>query len=232
MGARGAARADALLDPAAPYSSPLRCIRLRLPRCYGAPQMSKRVVIALMAALLSAVGACKKKEQAKPEAAVGSAADAVTRAPNDLANAPELEGVTWKRIEVPFGSLELPQDPGWGLVGASEVHGPDGIVIVMQAQDKVAPDRFDKYLTAFVAVQKRDAPKYELTAQTKGTVNGELAARVEGTFDNGTRFVTRDFVIFTKGKVVLVGARMPEATAAKLPSLVGHVARSLQVKER
>ena len=196
--------------------------------------MSKRVVIALLAALLSAATACKKKEQAAQDAGSGSAGsaavDAAAPAANELANAPEPEGVTWKRLEVPFGSLELPQDAGWGLVGSSEIHGPDGVVIVMQPQEKVAPERFEKYLLAFIAVQKRDAPKYELIAQTKGTVNGALAARVEGTFDNGTRFVTRDFLVFTKGKVVLIGARIPEASAAKLPGLVGHVVRSLQVK--
>lgn len=192
------------------------------------PAMMKRLVMAMLtAALMLGAAACKKKSE---QAGAGSGSGSAAADAGNLAVGPEPEGLSWKRIEVPFGSLELPQNAGWGLVGSSEIHGPDGVVIVMQAQDEVGPERFDKYRTAFIAVQKRDAPKYEVKSSLRGTVNGELAARVDGTFDNGTRFITRDFLVFTKGKVVLVGARIPEPHAATLPALIDYVARSLQVK--
>ena len=55
------------------------------------------------------------------------------------------------------------------------------------------------------------------------------AVRVEGTFDNGTRFVTRDYLLFTKGQVVLLSARSPEPGAA-LAGVIDHMARSAKVK--
>ena len=47
---------------------------------------------------------------------------------------------------------------------------------------------------------------------------------------DGTKFVTRDFLIFAKGKVVLLSARTPATNAAALPGLIDHVARSLQLR--
>ncbi len=192
----------------------------------------KRAAMAMAAAMLVLGGAagCKKKEGDKVADGSGSGSgSAVVKQADELATAAEPAGLTWKRIDMPFGSLELPVDAGWNLVG-TDVQGPDGIVIVMQSQDKVTVERMDKFLAAFDALQKRDAPKYEGKALTKGTVNGEAAARVEGSFDNGARFVTRDYLVFTKGKVVVVGARIPEAAAAKLPGVVDHLVRTLQTK--
>lgn len=177
--------------------------------------MMKRAVIALFSALLVlGAAACKKKSEA-PELGLASAA--------------EPQGVTWKRIEVPFGSLELPVDPGWNLVNGGEVQGPDGIVVVMQSQDWAA-DKMDKFLTGFTKMQAEQSPKYEGKATERGQVSGQPAARIEGAFDNGAKFVTRDYLVFTKGKVVVIGARAPEAAAARLPGLVDHAVRSLQVK--
>jgi hypothetical protein len=189
---------------------------------------TKRAAIATaMMLIFGGAAGCKKKGE--DQAAEGSGSgSAVVKQADELATAEEPAGLTWKRIDMPFGSLELPVDAGWNLVG-TDVQGPDGIVIVMQSQDKDV-ERMDKFLSAFNALQKRDAPKYEGKPVAKGTVNGEPAARVEGTFDNGTRFVTRDYLVFTKGKVVVVGARIPEAHAAKLPGVVDHLARTLQVK--
>jgi hypothetical protein len=131
---------------------------------------------------------------------------------------------------VPFGSVELPTGEGWSLPDATQAEGPDGLVIMMQAQDGITPDQVDDYLASYNDVQKRDAPKYAGKTERKGTVAGQPSARVEGTFDNGTKFITRDFLVFTKGKVVMLGARIPEEHAAKLAPVIDHVTRSLQVK--
>ena len=160
-------------------------------------------------------------------AAAGSAAPAAGK---ELADAAEPAGLTWKRSDVPFGSIEVPQGEGWSMPDVTQVEGPDGLVIMLQAQDGISPDQTDEYLASYNDVQKRDAPKYAGKGESKGTVAGQPAVRVEGTFDNGTKFVTRDFLIFTKGKVVLLGSRIPEEHAAKLAPLVDHIARSLQAK--
>lgn len=193
----------------------------------------KRAVIAslLMSALMMTGAACKKKrEQAEDVAATtGSASPAAKVDEKELARAEDPAGVTWKRLDVPFGSVELPVDPGWNLVNA-DVQGPDGIVMVLQAQNADAVKQ-DRFLTAYLAMQKRDGANYVNTAMIKGSVNREPAARIEGTIDsNGTKFVTRDYLVFTKGKMVVIGARIPEAAAAKLPALLDHVVRTLQTK--
>lgn len=194
--------------------------------------MKHRLVIALASSLVL-VAACGKKEEAaagKPGAAdkAGTAGKAAAPA-KDLADAAEPAGVTWTRVEQPFGSLELPSGKGWEIV-ENQLQGDDGTVIMMQSQDGIDADVMSEYLASYDDVQKRDAPKYAGKGSTKGTLAGAPAARVEGTFDNGTAFVTRDYLVFTKQKVVMISARTPATNAAALPGLVDHAARSLQIK--
>lgn len=198
--------------------------------------MTKRAALSTLFLLLCAAGAAcgSKKEGAASDskaAAGDSKPDGDSKAAGkDLADSAEATGLTWKRTDVPFGSVELPQGEGWSLPDSNQAEGPDGVVIMMQAQDGIEPDQIDDYLSSYDDVQKRDAPKYARTSQDKGKVAGQVAARVEGTFDNGTKFVTRDFLVFSKGKVVLLGSRIPAEHAAKLPSIIDHIVRSLQVK--
>jgi hypothetical protein len=150
-------------------------------------------------------------------------------AAKELADAAEPAGITWQRAAQPFGSVELPTGPTWNITDG-QLEGKDGTVVMMQAQVGITPDQLDEYLASYEDVQKRDAPKYAGKPSTKGTVGGAPAVRVEGTFDNGTKFVTRDYLIFTDGKVVALSGRTPEANAAMLPGVIDHIARSLQAK--
>lgn len=168
------------------------------------------------------LAACKGKTEDKPSGTASTSAPAKA----SLATAGEPSGVTWKKITQPFGTIEAPD--GYELVD-NQLEGKDGTVIMLQSQDGIAPEQIDDYLASYDEVQKRDAPKYAGVSTTKGTLGGAVAARVEGTFDNGTAFVTRDFLVFTKGKVVLLGSRTPKANAAALPGVIDHVARSLVV---
>jgi hypothetical protein len=190
---------------------------------------TKALIAAMIWSCLLGATACKKKDSEQSEQSAGSGSAATAAASKDLADSVEPTGVTWKRIDLPFGSLELPIDPGWNLVG-TQVEGKDGIVITMQVQDGITPDLIDEYLASYDEVQKRDAPKYAGTSSTKGTVSGAVAARVEGRFDNDIAFVTRDFLLFTKNKVVVIGGRVPEASAGVLPGIIDHAVRTLQIK--
>lgn len=190
----------------------------------NAKKLARSLILALATAALLGGGAACKKKSGEGEGS-GSAAKLDEK---ELARAEDPAGLTWKRLDVPFGSVELPVDAGWNLVG-TDVQGPDGIVMVLQSQPMAAV-KMDRFLTAYLAMQKRDGANYVNTALVKGTVAGEPAARVEGTIDNGTKFVTRDYLVFTKDKVVVIGARIPEANAAKLPPLLDHVVRTLQAK--
>ena len=184
--------------------------------------------IACLTCLAAAATACgKKKEQAEGD---GSAitSNSAGKTAEELAPAPATAGVTWKRIEMPFGSMDLPADPGWNLVG-TDVQGKDDMVIMLQAQDGITPDQQSSYLKQYGKLQARDAHGYRAKAHV-GTLRGEPAIRIEGTFDNGTKYVTREYLVFAKGKVVALAAHIPATNADKLPGIIDPIARTLLVK--
>ncbi len=187
---------------------------------------------ACLLALGLGMGACKKKEAEQDGSAAGSGSGAVvatgSAAEAELAPAPATAGLTWKRIDMPFGSLELPADPGWNLVG-TDVQGPDDLVLVLQAQEGVTPDQQATYLKQYGKLQARDARGYRAKAHM-GTLRGDPAIRIEGTFDNGTKYVTREYLVFAKDKVIALSAHIPAVNADKLPGIIDQVARTLQVK--
>lgn len=195
--------------------------------------MISRAWCCAVLALGLGIGACKKKEAEQDGSATASGSGAVVAsgsaaAEPELAPAPATAGLTWKRIEMPFGSLELPADPGWNLVG-TDVQGPDDLVLVLQAQEGVTPDQQATYLKQYGKLQARDARGYRAKAHL-GTLRGDPAIRIEGTFDNGTKYVTREYLVFAKDKVVALSAHIPAVNAAKLPGIIDQVARTLQVK--
>lgn len=184
----------------------------------------KRWVLAIS---IAAVVACGGKKDDKPTGGSGGAAPKPAAAV-ELASTADPAGVTWTSLEQPWGTVEIPTGDGWEMV-EGQLQGKDGTVVMLQAQGNITPDLIDDYLVSYEDVQKRDAPKYAGKGNTRGTVSGAPAVRVEGTFDNGTRFVTRDYLLFTKGQVVLLSARAPEPGAA-LAGVIDHMARSAKVK--
>ncbi|MBK7077597.1 MAG: hypothetical protein IPH44_35410 [Myxococcales bacterium] len=190
----------------------------------------KHVAFALIVGI-AAAGCGGKKDPANDPPASGktTAPPPGKAAAAELATAAEPAGITWKAVPQPFGSVELPSGDGWEIV-EGQLEGKDGTVVMMQSQDGITPDQLDDYLASYDEVQRRDAPKYAGKPATKGAVGGAPAVRVEGSFDNGTRFVTRDYLIFAKGKVVMLSARAPEAGASGLAGVIDHVARSATIK--
>lgn len=200
---------------------------------YDAPMQHRSIVIRAILALALAAAACGgKKQDAKQDPPAAANGDkppgSAPSAGSELATAADPPGVEWKAVEQPFGTVELPVGP-WEL-SDNQLDGKDGTVVMLQSQDGITPDQLDEYLASYEDVQRRDAPKYAGKASTKGLVGGARAVRVEGTFDNGTRFVTRDYLIFTERRVLALSARTPEANAANLPGVIDHIARTARSK--
>lgn len=201
-----------------------------------ARRTSRWICASLLVAAL--VGCGKKKEQAEggasaPLDSAGDKAGEPTVSPASgeskaLAPTPTTAGLSWKRITMPFGSLELPADPGWNLVG-TDVQGPDDLVIMLQAQDGVSPAQQRSYLKQYGKLQARDAHGYRAKAEL-GELGGAPAIRIEGSFDNGTKYVTREYLVFAKGKVVALAAHIPAIHGDKLAGIIDPIARSLQVE--
>ena len=189
---------------------------------------------ALVACL--ALAACKGGDKPAPasssENPASPGAKAAPAGVDLLAGAKVPDGTTLTARPVPFGTLSLPTGKGWETSDGTplQVESEDGTVLMLQGQDGIEPSQLDEYLASYDEVQKRDAPKYAEVARTKGTVAGEAAARVEGTFDNGTKFKTRDYVVITrKGKVAMIMGRAPVGAAAdRLPGLVDAIAASVK----
>ena len=185
---------------------------------------ARHLVIAI--ALLAG---CKSKPSGDSGAHAGSATETggSTKAANELITGDGAgpPGVQWKRVETPFGTAELPD-------GGTQVQHEDGTVIMLQAQGGIAPDQLADYLVSYDEVQQRDAPKYAKGKETIGTLKGNTAARVEATFDNGTKFETRDYVIITPtSKVAAISGRAPASVPApRLAALVDHIAATAQIK--
>ncbi len=197
-----------------------------------------RIAHALIAVALVG-GACKGDQPAGSGAAHGGSATetgGASKQPDELitGDAKGPDGVAWKRVETPFGTAELPDGGGWSLHTDTpmQVQHEDGTVIMLQAQGGIDPDQLAEYLTSYDEVQRRDAPKYAKGKETIGSLKGNTAARVESTFDNGTKFETRDYVIITPTrKVAGISGRAPTTVpAARLAALVDHIAATAQIK--
>jgi hypothetical protein len=137
---------------------------------------------------------------------------------------------SFKRVDRPFGSIEIPDGMSWQDSG-TQIQHPDGTVIMLQSQPGIRPEQLDEYLASYDEVQRRSAPEYTARRTTKGRLSGNVAARIEGTFDNGTRFITRDYVMITNRNVVIaVSGRAPSTNGAPLVLLVDYIARSVKAK--
>jgi hypothetical protein len=143
--------------------------------------------------------------------------------------APGPAGFQWQRTDVSgAGSVEVPTGEGWTKEG-TEVHSEKlGITAMVQVQPAVPPEARGQYLSSLVDVNKRDAPKYEVTAQAEGAVAQIVAGRVDGKFDNGTAYATRDYVLFAKGSAVAVMVRGPVAKVADVQAVADHMAVSFR----
>ena len=170
---------------------------------------------------------CNKKS----DAAGGETATETATAEPVLveASAPGPSGYQWERVpQGGLGSVELPKGEGWRKDGNELSNEALNITVMIQQQAGVDASARSEYLQSFIDVNKRDAPKYELAERKEGQVKGHASGRVDGKFDNGTAYSTRDYVMFVKNAVLSVMVRGPVAREAEIRSLADHVAASYQ----
>jgi hypothetical protein len=196
--------------------------------------LAKRwMVVGLTAGL--AVCGCKKLAQLGGQAvekatqASGEQSAAKAEPPLISGAAPGPTGFQWQRTDASgVGSVEVPTGEGWTQEG-TEAHSEKlGITAMVQVQPAVPPEARSEYLSSLIDVNKRDAPKYEVTGKAEGAVAQTVAGRVDGKFDNGTAYATRDYVLFAKGSAVALMVRGPVAKAADVQAIADHMAVSLK----
>lgn len=139
-------------------------------------------------------------------------------------------GQAWSRQPGPagVGTIELPTGGGWEVADGEATHADKDITVMLQGQAGIAPDQAADAVQLIVDANTRDAPKYAVASRTEGIVAGQPGARVDGSFDNGTAYVTRDYVFVGPGGMVAVMARAPTANAAEMGQVVDHIAASFE----
>jgi hypothetical protein len=143
---------------------------------------------------------------------------------------PTLAGVQWERRRLSVtGSAAVPTGGDWMCDASDDVkcHSPSlGITVIVQQQADVDVSGRPDYFQSFIGVNMRDAPGYRVIYQCLGWVGGIKAARVDAEFTSGTRYATRDYVLFAGDAATMVMARGPFERANDVVLLVDQVAAS------
>jgi hypothetical protein len=200
--------------------------------------MRKQQWVAAGIVVAVALLGCKKVKQLTGRAAAGTTqasgekkSAASPAQPALIAGAaPGPAGVQWQRTNHGgVGSVEMPTGAGWTKESgpAFEMHHEKlDITAMIQVQPAVPADARGEYLSSLIDVNKRDAPKYAVVAKVEGGVGPNVAGRVDGKFDNGTAYATRDYVLFVKGAALALMVRGPVARTAEVQSIADHMATS------
>jgi hypothetical protein len=153
---------------------------------------------------------------------------AAPAAPALVKSAPGPAGTAWKRAPTApgIGTVELPDGGGWVSSGSEARHEEKDITVMIQGQTGIDPEQRDEAVEMITAANTKDAPKYAVAATEKGEVMGNPGARIDGSFDNGTAYVTRDYVFISKGGMVALMARAPTAAKDEMHQIVDRMAAS------
>ncbi len=140
-----------------------------------------------------------------------------------------VDGVaTWAENREAGVTVSVPTGDDWSAEKTGNnvsVHSEKlGVTIMLQHQSGIESDRLEEFLALIVESNKRDAPKYSARPTEKGSLAGHPAARLDGEFDNGKAYATRDYVVIgPKGATALM-VRGPKTDAARVQAIADHVA--------
>ena len=191
----------------------------------------------------SIVTACKKKEEEKKEEVTVEKNDNATpkeESKEEKTSEPSLiaessqapEGTEWEDYSAQNAfTVKIPKGVDWEKTESGYLtlhHKKDDITILIQVQGGADASMRDATTDMLISLNKRDAPKYEVIEQPKGSVQTFLASRIDGKFDNGTKYMTRDYVIFVKDNAVALMARAPEGKKDQLYALVDYIASTIK----
>jgi len=138
-------------------------------------------------------------------------------------------GYSWQRATIAnVGSYDLPSGGKWQKDGLGASNGELDVTISVQMQGGVEDSDRAVFMKGLVDANKRDAPKYEILGQQNGQVNKIAAGRVDGKFDNGTAYATRDYVLFNNHVALAMMVRGPIAKQQDVQAIADHLAVSLK----
>jgi hypothetical protein len=150
----------------------------------------------------------------------------------DLRTAEDPAGYAWTTsTRASVATLDVPSGTGWQSDDGAMLevtHEVEGLTVMVQHQAGIPAEMREEYVQSMVDANTRDAPKYEVVERRLGSMAGEPAACVDGRFDNGTRYVTRDCVLFVNDAAMAIMGRGPVERESQLKSVVDHMASSVE----
>lgn len=188
--------------------------------------------IALLTVLLASAcsGAAEAPKDGKPaaEAAADNTAKADTNGPALTGPPVAVDGVaSWTENRDGGFKVDIPGGGDWTAekTGPLTVHSDKlDVTILLQHQSGIEPDQLGEFIDLVRDSNKRDAPKYSDQPPAKGSLAGHPAARIDGEFDNGTAYVTRDYLVISPKGASSVMTRGPKTDAARVQAIADHVA--------
>ncbi|MGE0788056.1 MAG: hypothetical protein AB7S26_20460 [Sandaracinaceae bacterium] len=197
---------------------------------------SLRSILAALAVLAQVGTGCGGEDAADPPASPAApATPTAPTAPTEPAllgdDVPTPAGLTLAPVTLSGVTLRAPSGEGWtsepNPMGSSYYEEASDTTVMIQIQSGVPALARGPYVEGMVGANERDAPGYAVTGRADGSIAGVPAARIDGTFDNGTAYATRDYVVFTGGNAVAIMARAPTAGADTMHAVVDAVAATV-----
>lgn len=180
----------------------------------------------ILAASLLCVGGATSGCNKIAEAVGGSVG---ASGPALVANTAGPAGYAWQPASIPqVGAYELPSGGKWEKSGLGASNDELDITIMVQVQGGIEAGDRSEFVKAVVDANKRDAPKYELLSQQEGQVNKIAAARIDGQFNNGTAYATRDYILIRNHMALAFMVRGPLGKQTEVQAVADHIAASLK----
>ena len=186
------------------------------------PHMRK--ILSCMVVSLALIG-CKSKSD-KPRTQGGS--EVAKQAGKAVAAPVPLPATTlvssWEAAKLEYGSFKRPAGPGWTWEAFTANNDQANITMTFQKlADGDFRDQLKDLQQHLDEANQRDAPKFVKGEQAKLTIAGQTVLRSDATFDNGSKFATRDYIVVTDKGTVTVMTRGPLADKVTVYQLADYV---------
>ena len=141
-------------------------------------------------------------------------------------------GITWKKMDIPhIGTAEVPSGDGWEVTNAGhqEFYNKKlDLTIMVQNQPGDAREQAGEFTKGLIDANKRDAPKYKVINEKQGSINGNTASLIDGTFNNGTEYATRDYIIFKSDGVLSLMCRAAKGHEKEMQAIIDYMTASVK----
>lgn len=184
-------------------------------------------ILGILSCLFACSGTPEAGKDGKP-AAAGDAPAANANGPALVGAPAAVDGIgTWSENKDAGFTVQVPGGDDWTVEkgSATTIHSEKlNVTILLQHQAGIEQDRLDEFVKLILDSNKRDAPKYKDRPIEKGSLAGNPAARLDGEFDNGTAFATRDYMVMGPKGASAMMVRGPKPDAARVQAIADHIA--------